>query len=320
MEKGQESFENVLTEESEAFASESKIFAYYSEVMVPTTPAVEYLRKEKLARDGRATTAGVMLFDDLPQATVTQGAIKIYRYRSIRDEGERDELVSDPQTIEGPAHTLVYAAVEATVGIIEGIEVLGSKGFEKIKYPKEAIHEVICNAIIHRDYSINDYVHVRVFDNRVEVESPGRLAGHVTVGNILSQRFARNKRMVRVLNKFPNAPNKDVGEGLNTAFSSMRSMNLGEPVIEELDNSVRVTLAHEPLASKEKIVEQYLRKYKMITNTIGREICFEQSESKMRKMYQRMIEAGVLEKVPGTIGRGTRYRLKNVNGPALPEV
>ena len=316
--KGQESFENVLTEEPESFAEQSEIFGFYSKVMVPTTPPIQYMRKEKLARDGRATVAGVMLFDDLPQSTVTQGAIKIYRYRSIRDEGERDELVADPHTIEGPAHTLVYAAVEATVSIIEGIEVLGSKGFEKIKYPKEAIHEVICNAIIHRDYSVNDYVHIRVFDNRVEVESPGRLAGHVTVGNILSQRFARNKRMVRVLNKFPNAPNKDVGEGLNTAFSSMRNMNLGEPVIEELDSSVRVTLAHEPLASKEKIVEQYLRKFKTITNTKGREICFEQSESKMRKMYQRMIEAGVLEKVPGTIGRGTRYRLKNVAGPELP--
>lgn len=307
--KGQESYENVLTEERDVFVEDSEIFQFYKKSMVPITDPVPYLKKEKLARDGKATVAGVMLFDDLPQSTVTQGAVKIYRYRSIKDSGEREELVADPRTIEGPAHTLVYAAVAATVEIIEGIEVLGAKGFEKIKYPREALHEVICNGIIHRDYSIHDYVHIRVFDNRVEVESPGRLAGHVTVGNILSQRFARNKRIVRVLNKFPDPPNKDVGEGLNTAFSSMRSMNLGEPTIEELNNSVRVTLAHEPLASKEKIIEQYLKRNKTVTNTKGREICFEQSESKMRKMYQRMIIAGVLEKVPGTIGRGTQYRL-----------
>lgn len=308
--KGQESYENVLTEEPEDFVDASDIFAKYQKVMVPLTNGIDYLRKEKLSRNGRATVAGVMLFDDLPQSTVTQGAVKVYRYRTLAESGEREELVEDPKTIEGPAHTLIYQAVATTVAIIEGIEVLGAKGFERIKYPREAIHEVICNAIIHRDYSIHDYVHIRVFDNRVEVESPGRLAGHVTVGNILTQRFARNKRLVRVLNKFPDPPNKDVGEGLNTAFSSMRNMNLGEPSIEELENSVRVILAHEPLASKEKIIEEYLKKNKTITNTKGREVCFEPSESKMRKMYQRMIEAGVLEKVPGTIGRGTQYRLR----------
>jgi len=37
-----------------------------------------------------------------------------------------------------------------------------------------------------------DDVHVRVFDNRVEVESPGRLPAHVTPENILEERFARN--------------------------------------------------------------------------------------------------------------------------------
>lgn len=179
---------------------------------------------------------------------------------------------------------------------------------------------MICNAIIHRDYSVHDYIHIRVFDNRVEVESPGRLAGHVTTHNILDQRFARNKKVVRILNKFPNPPNKDVGEGLNTAFTSMRKMDLRDPLIEDLENSVRVVLAHEPLASKEKLIEQFLTRQQVpgrrrtITNTIGREVCFEPSESKMRKMFQRMIDAGVLEKVPDTRGRGTKYRLRDSPG------
>lgn len=310
--KGKESYESVLTEESETFVLSSAEFKKYQAYQVPITPPVEYIVKEKLARDGLATVAGIMLFDDNPQSTVTQGAIKIYRYKTLNDEGERGEMASDPITIEGPAHGLVNRAVATTVEIIEKIQVLGSKGFERVKYPKEAIHEVICNAIIHRDYSINDYVHIRVFDNRVEVESPGKLAGHVTIYNILTQRFARNKRIVRILNKFPDPPNKDVGEGLNTAFSSMRNMELREPIIQELANSVRVILAHEPLAPKEKIVEEYLRRNGIITNTKGREVCFEQSESKMRKMCQRMIQAQLLEKVPGTRGRGAQYRLRSI--------
>ena len=58
------------------------------------------------------------------------------------------------------------------------------------------------------------------------------LPAHVTPENILDQRFARNGTIVRLVNKFPNPPNKDVGEGLNTAFAAMHRMGLKEPVVE----------------------------------------------------------------------------------------
>ena len=44
--------------------------------------------------------------------------------------------------------------------------------------------------------------------------------------------------MVRLINKFPNPPNKDVGEGLNTAFEAIKKLKLKDPLIEELDISV----------------------------------------------------------------------------------
>ena len=62
--------------------------------------------------------------------------------------------------------------------------------------------------------------------NRIEVQSPGRLPAHVTPKNILDERFARNGAIVRLLNKFPDPPNRDVGEGLNTAFDKMRELGL----------------------------------------------------------------------------------------------
>lgn len=82
------------------------------------------------------------------------------------------------------------------------------------------LHEIVTNAVLHRDYSIAADIQIRIFDNRVEIESPGRLPGHVTTANILREQFARNPKLVRIINKFPNPPNKDVGEGLNTAFES----------------------------------------------------------------------------------------------------
>jgi len=254
------------------------------------------------------TVAGAVLFDDNPQAAIPQASAKLYRYKSINKEGAREELAFQPITIEGPAVTLIADAVKRTISLIEDIPTLGSGGLESIKYPREAIHEVICNAVIHRDYSIHDYIHVRIFDNRVEIESPGRVPGPVTVENIIRQRFARNKKLQRLLSKFPAAPNKDVGEGLNTAFSAMRKLNLKEPKIEQAPSSVIVRLSHEPLASHEEIILRHLESEKSISNTEAREICFEQSDSKMRKLFKRMIDAGVIEAVPGTLGKGKRYR------------
>ena len=58
-----------------------------------------------------------------------------------------------------------------------------------IEYPIETLHEITTNAVLHRDYSVADDIHIRIFDNRIEVESPGRLPGHVTQENILDERF-----------------------------------------------------------------------------------------------------------------------------------
>lgn len=63
---------------------------------------------------------------------------------------------------------------------------------ESITYPHETLHEIITNAVLHRDYSIVADVQIRIFDNRVEVESPGKLPGHVTKENILDTQSARN--------------------------------------------------------------------------------------------------------------------------------
>jgi len=153
-------------------------------------------------------------------------SIKIYRYKTKETQGTRDTLAFQPITIEGCAYEQIKNAVAETVKIIENISILGVSGFENVTYPVETLHEIITNAVLHRDYSIADDVHVRIFDNRIEVESPGTLPAHITPQNILEERFARNGTLVRLINKFPDPPNKDVGEGLNTAFSAMRKLKI----------------------------------------------------------------------------------------------
>ncbi len=256
-----------------------------------------------------------MLFSDEPQVCLPKANVKIYRYKTTDKEGTRETLAFNPISIEGPAYKQIYDSVSKVKGIAEEIPMLGTSGLEKLSYPTVAIHEIVTNAVIHRDYSIKDDIHVRIFDNRIEVHSPGTLPGHVTVNNILDERAARNQKMVRLLNKFNNPPNKDVGEGLNTAFQAMRNLRLRDPVVEQREHSVVVTLRHEKLGTPEEIIVNYLKENKEINNTMARTICFMGSENAVKRMFQKMMASGLIERIPGRSLNKTGY----VKGPNFPK-
>ncbi len=241
--------------------------------VIPNAEPLTYLNNQELLRDSQCKVSGVLLFSDEPAIYLPKRcSVKIMRYRTKDDDIGREFLDEIPFTVEGDVYTLIYSSVEKVKEIIEGIQRLGTKGMEEIVYPDDTLHEIITNAILHRDYSIVADIQIRVFDNRVEVESPGKLPGHVTAENILDTQSARNPTIVRLINKFPDPPNQDVGEGLNTAFSAMEALRLKHPIIVEKENSVLVTIPHEPLASPEELVLSYLEQNDEITNRIAREI------------------------------------------------
>ena len=155
--------------------------------------------------------------------------------------------------------------------------------------------KIITNAVLHRDYNIISDIQIRIFDNRIEIESPGKLPGHITEENILTEQFARNPKLVRIINKFPDAPNKDVGEGLNTAYESMNKLRLKPPIINNNDNSVLVILRHESLGSPEQIVMEYLESNLEISNSIAREITGIKSENTMKNVFYRLRDRNQIE-------------------------
>lgn len=278
--------------------------------VVPTAEPEDWLKKQMLVRDGRPLVAAALMFADEPQAILAKRCgIKVYRYKTKDPAGSRESLAFDPITIEGHLYKQIASAVSLTCSKAEEIPKLGDTSLETIEYPQEALHEIVTNAVLHRDYSIADDVHIRIFDNRVEVQSPGRLPAHVTVKNILHERFARNGAVVRFLNKYPNPPNKDVGEGLNTAFSAMTKLGLKEPVITELENAVLVTIKHEPLASPEKAILEYLETHDIIQNSTAREITHVTADYTIKSIFQTMATKGMIERVPGTRTRSSAYRL-----------
>lgn len=308
--KGLASFESEpVNADLNAICNSSRLIEFMLEV-VPTSEPEPWLRKQQLITQGKATVAGVLLFADEPQALLPKRCgIKVYRYKTNAQAGFRDALAFDPITIEGCSYAQIQASVTKTVEIIQEEMTLGKEALEAVTYPREAIHEIVTNAVIHRDYSFPDDIHIRIFDNRIEVESPGRLPGHITVRNILDERFARNGNVVRILNKFPSPPNKDVGEGLNTAFSAMTQLGLKAPTIQERENAVLVIIKHERLASPEQAILDFLETHETIRNSEARQICHVTASYAVQGIFQRLVLRGLIEKIPGTTTVNTRYRL-----------
>jgi len=308
-EKGITSFETERVNCPVEAVTESSTIKGFLKATKKKYAAPEWLARQYMLREKRPTVAAVVLFADEPQAILPKhSGIKIARYKGTI--ARRADLDGDPDSIDGPADVQIKTAVATTKRLAERAKKLVAGDMESIEYPTETLQEIITNAVIHRDYSVGDDVQIRIFDNRVEVESPGRFPANVTAENCRTERFLRNGVLVRYLSMFPSKHNKDLGEGLDTAFQAMHDLGLKDPRIEQRDNSVLVIIPHERLASPEERIMEFLDDNTSITNSQARTLLNEPSEYRVRAAFQRLIKERLIEKVPGTSTKLSAYRKK----------
>ena len=174
----------------------SHLHDYMERISTHLSPS-QFLKKQRLLETIEnatyPTVAGVLLFDEEPQATMdTRCAVKLYRMKTTSEEYDRRFLESMPQTITGPLETMINRTLNAIDSMLEDTLYNIEGAFRRSKYPTSAIKEVIVNAVIHRDYSLSDDIHVIIFDNRIEIKSPGKLPGYITINNIYDERYSRN--------------------------------------------------------------------------------------------------------------------------------
>lgn len=262
----------------------------------------DFLRKQRLLtkKDGdRVPNVGcVLLFDEEPQATLeTRCAVKVYRLRTTEKEYKREQLAEMPLTVNGPIEKVIESTISQVSKYIDGASFGDNGKLVKLSYPSEALKEVLVNAVIHRDYSLNDDIHVRIFDNRVEIQSPGKLPGYMNLDNLYDERFSRNPNLVRMLHNLPNPVNHDIGEGLDTAKNELKKAGLVDPVFEEKDNAFVVTIRHQKLASIEDVVLQYFKDNpgSSINNKLVRQLSGEDDMQKVKSALQRLRKNGTIK-------------------------
>jgi ATP-dependent DNA helicase RecG len=311
--KGVERYEEDTKNVDLGLFLKSKYFKIYLKKIKFSGTIKDYLTKNNFIYNKKPRISAILCFLDEPQAIIKSG-IKIIRYehnKTPRKYAYKRERVSNKDyTIEGPIENLIKKSIERIQNLMEPLG---------IKYPKEAIIESLVNAVLHRDYYMQNEIQVKIYDNQIEIVSPGGFPGGITAKNILVHpRFSRNPMLFRTLFKIStleldkkNRLNQDQGEGVKTIFNSMKKAGLADPIFKEEDNSVIVILKHADAESYGKKIIEYLKKNNYIANKEARSITGEEDKEKIKNVFKKLIQRKLIEIVDTDVPKSKiRYKLR----------
>lgn len=247
--KGQAIFESTDIDSADRHDLDDALLRSYAEGVNHPDPVRLLTARGLVTRHGKLTVAAVMLFAEHPQRWLPEAYVRVLRYQgTARGTGARQRLLFDVR-IEGPIPTQLVEARRTILQMLPTRRALGVSGrFETIGLiPEDAWIEGVVNAVVHRSYSVSgDHIRVEIFDDRVEIESPGRFPGIADARDPLRvTRFARNPRIARVCADL--AFGQELGEGIRRMFEEMRLAGLASPVYHQSAGSVQVTLSAAPI-------------------------------------------------------------------------
>lgn len=144
---------------------------------------VEFIRKNKLEHRGMLTNAAYLCFTE-KNTEYYNACVKAGRFKGTDMATIIDMTLFDDGLLAVTEQAMAFIRRNIRMGVeFDG----GVQRIEKWEYPLEALREVIANAIIHRDYTDKSQIQIRIFDDRLEVWSPGILPRELTPEEIIRE-------------------------------------------------------------------------------------------------------------------------------------
>jgi len=217
--------------------------------------ATDYLVARRLA-DPRGAhlllrQASVLLFAREPWLLDHPNAgVRVFRVKGSERLLGASHNVQELPRIEGNLPSVIERTYQTLAGMIQRSARLHDLFFREVpEYPDFAWQEAIVNAIAHRDYAQQGRtVEVWLYEDRLEVQSPGRLLEEVSLADLRQRRpqhVSRNPRLTRVLADLGLM--RDQGEGIPRMFAEMEGSWLPLPDLAADTHLFRVTLRNTPL-------------------------------------------------------------------------
>ena len=265
------------------------------------------------------TYAGLLLLGRQPQRFLHNARIILVRYagQQMGDEFLRQEAGGTlPEQIR-------QAEAFVSANMRRGMRLRSLVREETTEYPMPVVREAIVNAIAHRDYAVRgEGIRVLMFSDHMEIYSPGRLPGHVTLDNLVSERFSRNEVIVQVLSDMGFV--EQLGYGIDRMVVAMAEAGLPAPLFEETVAGFRVTLhgrgeelassepaprwGHRMLTGRQEQALAYVAQRGRITNREFHELVPDVSDETIRRDLADLVDQGLMMKVGDR--KATYYILK----------
>ncbi len=317
--KGQRYFEDEVVEGSEIQDVDDDLINEYKKIMnIKNISTEEILKARNLIIDGKLTNAGVLLFGKNPTKFLPQTRLRIIKYSGIRQKVGAEINIIKEKTFDKAIPHIIREARDFINTQLREFQYLDRDGKFKImpEYPEFAWFEGIVNALTHRNYAIRgDHIKILIFDDRLEIHSPGLLPNLVTVENIAHQRYSRNPRIARTLCEFGWV--KEMNEGVKRIYSEMEKLFLRKPKYSEPNSNVLLVLEN-------NILNRTVRAIDKIKNIISDEL-FESLTTDERVILHFAYNTGEkinTKKVSELIEKGNTYcnkLLKNLTNKNLLE-
>jgi ATP-dependent DNA helicase RecG len=171
------------------------------------------------------------------------------------EAGEKYNLISD-EIVKGNIFELVIKSWEHLRPYLAYKTEFGAdaKFVQKYIYPEDAVREAILNAIAHRDYSSANPIEIYIFNDRMEIKSPGPLLSNLTINNLYQlegSHESRNALIARVLRE--NELMQELGEGMRRIFRLMQDKELVRPELYSNGTWFRVTLSNKTVFDSKQV-------------------------------------------------------------------
>ncbi len=185
------------------------------------------------------TKAAALLFSRDPRTTVRGATVQLVRRAGV---GPGPGPTTDRIELWGPIPGLLDQVIDNVEKLAPRVQLVVETRREVLPaYPRPALREVVLNALAHRDYGLGGAtVDVTIWDDRIEIHSPGGLPGHITVDNIREEHYSRNRRLMGALKALGLV--EEYGEGIDRVYSEMEMRLMEPPTIVATASSVTVTL------------------------------------------------------------------------------
>ena len=189
-------------------------------------------------------------------------------------------------------------------------QILGSERIEKELIPEKAFREVIANALIHRTWDVNSNIRMSMYEDKIEVSSPGGLPSGISEKEYLNGQISQLRNPILANIFFRLKYVEMFGTGIRRINESYKKFVV-KPNFEIFENSIKITLPITKtelfLTTDEKIIMDILEKGNILSSSeILEKVEFK--KDKLNRILKNLIQKNYIDVIGN--GRGTKYLKK----------